>query len=255
MSAIGRWAGFAVGLADGFAVGLAAGAGETAVGFLAPPGARAAVPAAGTAIPVTGSAAWEGAAPAGAVLAAGVDLSGVGCELLVDAVGAEPDGAADAAGVAVRVGAAWELSADGAVVTLDWLVWLDWPDWLCLLALAVGVAWSVDPCAFSPLGAVLVTGSVTELTTDPRAPVTGSVTASMTPETPDVSPESNDGEPIVAALACVADSDRSRQIPPLAVATCATRRVTRRVLGFDIDHSQSPGNSRLPSGCPAAGHW
>jgi hypothetical protein len=47
--------------------------------------------------------------------------------------------------------------------------------------------------------AVPVTGSVTELTMDPRRPVTGSVTAWRPPETPDVSPESNDGWLTVAA--------------------------------------------------------
>jgi hypothetical protein len=71
--------------------------------------------------------------------------------------------------------------------------------------------------------------------------VTGSATAWMPPEMPDVSPESNDGGPSVAALACRAERDRSKQIPPLAIANRATRRMTRRAFGFDIDNSQSPG--------------
>src|ERR1700733_2066859 len=65
---------------------------------------------------------------------------------------------------------------------------------------------------------------------------------------PDVSPVSGDGSPPVAALACVAGSDRSRQTPPPAIAHLAIRSVTRRVFGFDIDDSLSPGNSRLPNG-------
>ena len=100
-------------------------------------------------------------------------------------------------------------------------------------------------------GVVLVTGSVTELTMDPRVPVTGSVTPSMTPETVDVSPESNDGWPTVAASACSAGNDKSKQIPPVVIANRVTRRMMRRVFGFDIDNSQSLGNSRLPYGCPA----
>ena len=99
------------------------------------------------------------------------------------------------------------------------------------------------------VGAVLVTGSVTELTMDPRVPVTGSVTASMAPETVDVSPESNDGWPTVAASACSAGNDKSKQIPPVVIANRVTRRMTRRVFGFDIDNSKSPGNSpaiRMP---------
>jgi hypothetical protein len=90
--------------------------------------------------------------------------------------------------------------------------------------------------------------------TDPRAPVTGAVTAWTAPERPDVSPESGDGWPPGAAWACVAGSDRSKQIPPLAIANLATRSATRRVFGFDIDNSLSPGNSRLPFGCPAVGY-
>ena len=76
---------------------------------------------------------------------------------------------------------------------------------------------------------------------DPRRPVTGSVTAWMPPETPDVRPESNDGWLTVAASACSAERDRSKQIPPPAIANRAARRMTRRVFGFDIDNSQSPG--------------
>jgi hypothetical protein len=90
------------------------------------------------------------------------------------------------------------------------------------------------------VGTVLLTGSVSELTTDPTALVTGSVTAWMPSETPDVNPESSDGWPMVAALACLAGRDRSKQIPPLVIANRAVRRMTRRVFGFDIDNSPVP---------------
>jgi hypothetical protein len=80
--------------------------------------------------------------------------------------------------------------------------------------------------------------------TDPRAPVTGVVTASTAPERPDVIPESGDGWSSVAAWACVAGSDRSKHIPPPAIADLATRSATRRVFGFDIDNSPSGGRGR-----------
>jgi hypothetical protein len=125
-------------------------------------------------------------------------------------------------------------------------------------ALAAAVDWLFSAGTWVTVGAALVTVWVRELTTDPRVPVIGSVTVWTAPETPDVSPESKDGWGSFAARACVAvsvaGSDRSTQIPPLAIANLATRSATRRVLGFDIDNSQSPGNSRLPFGCLAAGH-
>jgi hypothetical protein len=80
---------------------------------------------------------------------------------------------------------------------------------------------------------------VTSLKMDPRRPVMGSVAGWRPSETPDASPESTDGWLSVAAWACVAGRDRSRQIPPLAIANRAARRMTR-VLGFDIDNSQPP---------------
>jgi hypothetical protein len=105
--------------------------------------------------------------------------------------------------------------------------------------------------AWVAVEAVLVTGLVTELRMDPTAPVTGSVTAWTVPETVDVSPESNDGGwPTVAACACAAGNDKTKQTPPVVIATCVTRRMTRRVFGFGIDNSKSPGNSRVPHGCP-----
>jgi hypothetical protein len=85
--------------------------------------------------------------------------------------------------------------------------------------------------------AVLVTGSVTVLTMDPRRPVTGSVTSWRPPETPEVTPESNDGWLTVAACACSAGRDSSTQIPPPAI---VARTMTRRAFGFGIDSSQSP---------------
>jgi hypothetical protein len=87
------------------------------------------------------------------------------------------------------------------------------------------------------------------LATDPSVPVTGSVTAWITPETPDVSPESSVGWPSVAACACCAGSDRSRQMPPLAMANLAARRMMRRLFGFDIDSSRKiPGQLSGGSG-------
>ena len=68
-----------------------------------------------------------------------------------------------------------------------------------------------------------------------------------------MSPESNDGWPTVAASACSAGNDKSKQIPPVVIANRVTRRMTRRVFGFDIDNSKSPGNSHPPYGCPAMG--
>jgi hypothetical protein len=79
-------------------------------------------------------------------------------------------------GVAVTAGDAWP--SRGAVV--GWFVAAD--DW-------------------ATVGAELVNGSVAELTSDPTTPMTGSVTAWRPPETPDVSPDSNEGRLSVAALA------------------------------------------------------
>jgi hypothetical protein len=88
---------------------------------------------------------------------------------------------------------------------------------------------------------VLVTGLVAVSTMDPSAPVTGPVTDWRPFATPDVSPESSDGCPMVAASACRAGIDRSKQIPQPAIVSGAARRTTRRLFGFDIDNSQSPG--------------
>ena len=121
---------------------------------------------------------------------------------------------------------------------------------------AVGVAWLAAADVWLAAGVLLVCGLSRVLTTDPRALVTGSVTVWRTPETPDVTPESVDGWLPVAAWAGWARNARNSQIPPLAMANLAARRIrrtTRRVLGFDIGSSQSPGNSRLPSGCPGYG--
>jgi hypothetical protein len=120
----------------------------------------------------------------------------------------------------------------------------------------VGVAWLAAADVWLDAGVLLVCGLSRVLTTDPSALVTGSVTGWRTPETPDVTPEIVDGRLPVAAWAGWARSARNSQIPPVAMANLAARRIrrtTRRVLGFDIGSSQSPGNSRLPSGCPATG--
>ncbi len=122
---------------------------------------------------------------------------------------------------------------------------------------AVDVAWLAAADVWLAAGVVLVTGLSRVLTTDPRALVTGSVTGWRTPATPDVTPESVDGWLPAAAWAGWARSARNSQIPPLVMANLAVRRIRRtmrRVFGFDIGSSQSPGNSRLPSGCPATGY-
>jgi hypothetical protein len=74
---------------------------------------------------------------------------------------------------------------------------------------------------------------------DPSAPVTGAVAAWMPLETPDVSPDSSEGWPVVAALATPVGSHRSTEIPPLAIANRTVQRVTRRVCCFDIDNPRS----------------
>jgi hypothetical protein len=99
-------------------------------------------------------------------------------------------------------------------------------DWLL-----VGAVLLTDPV-------VLVTGSVTVLMMDPRAPVTGSVTAWRAPDTVDVMPDSGDGWSPVAACACVAGSERSRQTPPAPDAIRAARTTARRVFGFGIGNSR-----------------
>jgi hypothetical protein len=103
------------------------------------------------------------------------------------------------------------------------------------------VACFVGAGVWVAVGVALGPGLVMSLKMDPRTLVMGSV-AGWRPsgETPDASPGSNDGRLSVAAWACVAGRDRNRQIPPLAIANRAARRMTRRVLGFDIDNSQPP---------------
>jgi hypothetical protein len=189
--------------------------------------ALAVLPAAGAAIPVTGDGACDvAAATARSVVpeaGSDVDLPGaVSWEVLVAA------GVTDTAGLAAPADEATELAAagvDGAALAAGGA----WPsdgalDRLAELALAVGVAWFAGASACATAGTVLVTGSVTELTRDPRTLV---------------SPESSGGWLPVAASAWVAVSDRSKQIPPLAIANRAARRKARRVLGFDIDNSRS----------------
>jgi hypothetical protein len=90
-------------------------------------------------------------------------------------------------GVAVTAGVAWPLR--GAV------------GWFVAPALAVGASWFVAADDWATVGAELVNGSVAELTSDPTTPMTGSVTVWRPPETPDVSPDSNEGRLSVAALA------------------------------------------------------
>jgi hypothetical protein len=90
-------------------------------------------------------------------------------------------------GVAVAVGEAW--LSRGAV------------GWFVAPPLAVGASWFVAADDWATVGAELVNGSVAELTSDPTTPMTGSVTAWRPPETPDVSPDSNEGWLLVAALA------------------------------------------------------
>jgi hypothetical protein len=101
----------------------------------------------------------------------------------------------------------------------------------------------VEPDPWEDDEAVLLAGFVTELTMEPTAPVTGAVTPWTVFETPDVRPESNDGWPAVAASACRAGRDRSKQIPQPAIVNRAAWLTTRRVFGFDIDHSLSPGGT------------
>jgi hypothetical protein len=99
---------------------------------------------------------------------------------------------------------------------------------------------------------------VAELTTDPTALVTGPVAVEAAEETGPVTAETADetvgragGWSPVAAWACFERISRRKMIPAAAIANCAARRATRRAIGCDIDSSQLPGNSRLPSGCPA----
>jgi hypothetical protein len=219
MSAIGRRACLGDGLAEGIGE---AGVGAAVTGAEA----LAVLAAGGAAIPVTGAGACDVAATARSVVpeaGSDADLPGaVSWEVLVAV------GVTDTAGLAAPAEEATELAAagaDGAALAAGDA----WPadgalDRLAELALAVGVAWLAGASACATAGTVLVTGSVTELTRDPRTLV---------------SPESSGGWLPVAASAWVAVSDRSKQIPPLAIANRAARRMTRRVLGFGIDNSRS----------------
>src|SRR6185437_567710 len=190
MSAVGWRVG--VGVAD-------AGVGLVETGA----GALAVLPAAGAAVPVTGADALGAVPAAGAVaLEAGVavDLTGAGVRVVGDTAGV-----ADTVGVAAPVGAAGGLVAlgpDGVAVTVSDA----WPSrgaggWFVAPALAVGASWFAAADDWATVGAELVNGSVAELTSDPTTPMTGSVTAWRPPEPPDVSPDSNEGWLIVAALA------------------------------------------------------
>jgi hypothetical protein len=105
-----------------------------------------------------------------------------------------------------------------------------------------------------------VAGLVAELTRDPATLVTGAATAEVTDETGPVTAETADetagtaeGWSSVVAWACLERISRRKMIPAAAIANCAARRATRRAFGCDIDSSQLPGNSRLPSRCPAVG--
>ena len=190
MSAVGWRVG--VGVAD-------AGVGLVETGA----GALAVLPAAGAAVPVTGADALGAVPAAGAValeVGVAVDLTGAGVRVVGDTAGV-----ADTVGVAAPVGAAGGLVAlglDGVAVTVGDA----WPSrgaggWFVAPALAVGASWFAAADDWATVGAELVNGSVAELTSDPTTPMTGSVTAWRPPETPDVSPDSNEGWLLVAALA------------------------------------------------------
>ena len=184
MSAVGRRVRVGDGVADG--VG-GAGTGLLETGALA----LAALPAVGAAVPVTGADALgvvPAAGPVALEIEAAVDLTGAGARVVGDA-----GGVADTVGVAAPAGTAWGLVAlglDGAAVTAGDA----WPS-------RGAVGWFVAADDWATVGAELVNGSVAELTSDPTTPMTGSVTAWRPPETPDVSPDSNEGWLLVAALA------------------------------------------------------
>jgi hypothetical protein len=190
MSAVGRRVDVGVGVADA-GVGLM----ETGAGALTV--LPAALPAAGAAVPVTGADALGVVPAAGAValeVGVAVDLTGTGARVVGDTVGvADTVGAAGGLvalgldGVAVTVGDAWPSRGAGG--------------WVVAPALAIGASWFAAADDWATVGAELVNGSVAELTSDPTTPMTGSVTAWRPPETPDVSPDSNEGWLIVAALA------------------------------------------------------
>jgi hypothetical protein len=196
MSAVGRRVRAGDGVADG--------AGDAEAGLVVTgAGGLAVLPAAGAAVPVTGADALGVVPAAGAValeVGVAVDLTGAGACVVGDTAGV-----ADTVGVAAPVGAAWGLVAlglDGVAVTVGDA----WPsrgavDWFVAPALAVGASWCVAADDWATVGTELVNGSVAELTSDPTPPMTGSVTAWRPPETPDVSPDSNEGWLLVAALA------------------------------------------------------
>jgi hypothetical protein len=73
-----------------------------------------------------------------------------------------------------------------AVVDVEVWVDVDWVDvdWVDFAEAAADADAAVAASAVDP---------VTEFTTDPTVPVTGSLTAWTTPETVDVTPESSDG--------------------------------------------------------------
>jgi hypothetical protein len=209
MPAVGRWVRAGGGVADGVGDAGAddAGAGlvVASAGILPVLPVLAVLPAAGAAVPVTGADALGVVPAVGAVaLEAGVAVDPTGAE---DRVVDDTVGVADTVDVAAPVGAAWGLVAlglDGVAVTAgdawpsrDAVGWFVTP----APALAVGASWSVAADDGAAVGAELVNGSVAELTSDPTTPVTGSVTAWRSPETPDVSPDSNEGRLSVAALA------------------------------------------------------
>jgi hypothetical protein len=105
---------------------------------------------------------------------------------------------------------------------------------------------------------VAVAGLVAELTTDPTTLVTGLAAVEAADEAGPVTAETADetvgragGWSPVAAWACLERISRRKIIPAAAIANCAARKATRRAIGCDIDSSQLPGNSRLPSGCRA----
>jgi hypothetical protein len=201
MSAIGLRDRFADGRADGVAVGSVR---------LADARAWAALPAAAVAAPVTVVEACDGAAAVGA-LAPEVGLAvGLACAV-VDPFGV-PDPvevaapADEAAGLVVfgLDGAAPVADAWPAAGAVDWPVVPEVPEpvvpepevpepvvpepevpelvlpepepALVLPALAAGVVWLVAAEVLVAAGVVLVCGLSRVLTTDPRAPVTGSVT-------------------------------------------------------------------------------
>jgi hypothetical protein len=123
---------------------------------------------------------------------------------------------------------------------------------------AAGGGGGVSSAGAAAWADVAVAGSVAELTTDPTTLVTGLAAVEAADEAGPVTAETADetvgragGWSPVAAWACRERISRRKIIPAAAIANCAARKATRRAIGCDIDSSQLPGNSRLPSGCPA----